>query len=238
MRLERVQINTEHGEISCLKAPGDPLLVFLHGLGGRGRNWMKLASFFGSRFGIVMPDLPGHGGSTKDLKTWGIEDQVDAMKAFLDTFSSNRKILIGNSYGGWIAMHYTLRYGGIERLILIDSAGTNPTIGENGSKGVEDFIGTVMKNYPGNDPDILGKIIRINSTGTGRLSSSDLMKIKVPALIIWGSDDTIIPVEWAYFLHKNIGGSRLKIIGGAGHIPHYTHPEITYSLISDFLSGV
>ena len=47
----------------------------------------------------------------------------------------------------------------------------------------------------------------------------------VPTLIVWGEDDTIIPVSHAHAAHEVIEGSRLEIIEGVGHFPHVEAPE-------------
>jgi len=42
--------------------------------------------------------------------------------------------------------------------------------------------------------------------------------------IIWGEQDTWIPVDRAYRLHELIPGSRLEIVAGAGHLIQYDAP--------------
>ncbi|SHJ40562.1 Pimeloyl-ACP methyl ester carboxylesterase [Desulfatibacillum alkenivorans DSM 16219] len=61
-----------------------------------------------------------------------------------------------------------------------------------------------------------------------------LLSIGQPTLIIWGEEDTWIPVECAYKYNKDIPGSILKIIPKCGHIPQEEKPEITAKYIGDF----
>ena len=238
MNAERKQKQTPYGPISYIEIQGKPNIFFLHGLGGRANNWMKLARNLDSGYGTVMIDLPGHGNSTKDLPSWDINTQVRALDLFLSDFPGESKILAGNSYGGWIAMRYTLDFGHTKALILIDSAGTNSTIGEDSPERVRAFLSRVMKNYPQNDPAILKEILRQNSLGIGKVSSGELNSISIPVSIIWGENDRVIPLANGEFLHSMIRGSRLRIIKGGGHTPHYTHPEETASEIRDFLSPI
>lgn len=49
-------------------------------------------------------------------------------------------------------------------------------------------------------------------------------ELDIPVTIIWGAEDTWIPVDRAHRLHKLIPGSRLEIIGGAGHLIQYDAP--------------
>jgi pimeloyl-ACP methyl ester carboxylesterase len=46
----------------------------------------------------------------------------------------------------------------------------------------------------------------------------------VPLLVIWGSDDAVIPVEHAHLIHEALPNSRLVIFDGAGHFPHRADP--------------
>ena len=57
----------------------------------------------------------------------------------------------------------------------------------------------------------------------------------MPTMIVWGADDTIIPVAHAYAGHEAIPGSRLEIIEGSGHFPHVEAPERFLEVLTDFL---
>jgi magnesium chelatase accessory protein len=48
---------------SVAPAAGRPLLLLLHGTGSSGRSWSGCAALLSERFTLLMPDLPGHGGS-------------------------------------------------------------------------------------------------------------------------------------------------------------------------------
>jgi pimeloyl-ACP methyl ester carboxylesterase len=58
---------------------------------------------------------------------------------------------------------------------------------------------------------------------------------EIPTMIVWGEDDSIIPVSHAYAAHQAIPGSRLEIIEGSGHFPHVEAPERFLEVLVDFL---
>jgi pimeloyl-ACP methyl ester carboxylesterase len=58
---------------------------------------------------------------------------------------------------------------------------------------------------------------------------------QMPTLIVWGDNDTIIPVSHAHAAHGAIPGSRLEIIEGCGHFPHVEVPERFLQLLLAFL---
>lgn len=61
-------------------------------------------------------------------------------------------------------------------------------------------------------------------------------EINIPVLIIWGSEDTIIPLQFGEYLNNDLPDSRLEIIENCGHVPQEEKPEETLRLIKDFLS--
>jgi len=50
-------------------------------------------------------------------------------------------------------------------------------------------------------------------------ASSHIKALRIPTLILWGGDDTIIPPRYAERFHKDIPGSKMIVYDGVGHIP-------------------
>ena len=71
--------------------------------------------------------------------------------------------------------------------------------------------------------------------GSDRLG--DLKTLSVPTLILWGREDTWIPVEHAHRFHADIPNSVLRIYEGVGHVPMEEIPEKSASDVRDFLSN-
>jgi pimeloyl-ACP methyl ester carboxylesterase len=57
----------------------------------------------------------------------------------------------------------------------------------------------------------------------------------VPTMIVWGTDDPIIPVSHAYVAHEAMPGSRLELFEGCGHFPHRDDPITFANLLHDFI---
>ena len=58
----------------------------------------------------------------------------------------------------------------------------------------------------------------------------------IPTLLVWGSEDRIVPVGHAKKAHEAMPGSQLEIFEGAGHFPHQTDPARFESLLDDFIA--
>jgi pimeloyl-ACP methyl ester carboxylesterase len=59
---------------------------------------------------------------------------------------------------------------------------------------------------------------------------------ELPTMVIWGDQDSIIPVGHGYALHEARPGSRLEVLEGVGHFPHVERPSEVVDLIDDFIN--
>ena len=59
----------------------------------------------------------------------------------------------------------------------------------------------------------------------------------LPALVVWGACDPIIPVRHAYTAHREIRGSRLEVYDDVGHYPHCEAPERFITMLLDFIDS-
>lgn len=57
----------------------------------------------------------------------------------------------------------------------------------------------------------------------------------MPTMLLWGSRDSVLPVEHAHGAHAAMPGSRLEIFEGAGHFPFHTDPARFLALVEDFI---
>lgn len=64
---------------------------------------------------------------------------------------------------------------------------------------------------------------------------ASIKKVKQPTLIIWGSEDKLIPLENAHRFNKDIANSELKIYEGVGHVPMEEIPLESVALVETFL---
>jgi len=67
--------------------------------------------------------------------------------------------------------------------------------------------------------------------------ASDLHKIKVPTLLVWGLNDTITPPMVGHDFNRLIPESKLRFIDQCCHAPMMEHPEKFNELVDEFISG-
>lgn len=65
--------------------------------------------------------------------------------------------------------------------------------------------------------------------------TSQYANITVPALMIWGDRDEVVPITIGERLSQDIPGARLEVLHDCGHVPQEEEPEKTLALIGQFL---
>ena len=80
--------------------------------------------------------------------------------------------------------------------------------------------------------------LKVSTTLTNGTKTHDNIKnIKQPTLIIWGSDDQLIPVENGYKFKNDITNSKLIVMQQTGHVPMEEKPLISLNFAIDFLNN-
>jgi pimeloyl-ACP methyl ester carboxylesterase len=114
------------------------LVVFLHGLFGRGKNFTRIAKEISSEFSSLLIDLPNHGESDW-TETFDYIDLADAVASHIAEAAGadDQPVhLVGHSLGGKVAMVLALRHPQlIDRLVIVD---IGPNAG--GSTGVFEHL--------------------------------------------------------------------------------------------------
>ena len=62
------------------------------------------------------------------------------------------------------------------------------------------------------------------------------LAIDIPTLIVWGTQDRMIPAWHAIAASQAIPGSRIELFEGAGHYPHLDHPARFAALLAEFIA--
>ena len=127
---------------------GDPILC-LHGFGASIFTWRHFIEPFSKNRKLILVDLKGFGSSAKpDDRRYSIFDHGDALYELILKNDWRNLTLIGNSYGGALALLLALRLqedqsARLSRLVLID-AGAYKEYLPGYLKLMRTFLGTAM----------------------------------------------------------------------------------------------
>lgn len=220
-------------------------LVLLHGWGQNLEMMLPFAKPFSQSYHIIIIDLPGFGRSEIPNLVLSIEDYADIIKELLDSLNIKTPILIGHSFGGQIALFYSSKYG-VKKLILLASPfrprkvkktfksrlfhiiKKTPILKNHLEYFKSRFGSTDYRNAKGVMRDILVKKVNLDMT-------NELEKVLCPTLIVWGTNDTAVPVDDASFLKEHIINSELIIYENASHYAYLERLEDLVKSLKEFL---
>jgi pimeloyl-ACP methyl ester carboxylesterase len=86
-----------------------PVVVLLHGFGETGAIWHFQKAYLEKSFRVLIPDLPGSGGSDP-IADMSMEGLAEAVHFMLQQEGIERCVLIGHSMGGYVALAFADRY--------------------------------------------------------------------------------------------------------------------------------
>src|SRR5512133_250665 len=101
-----------------------PSLILVHGLGGAAANWTELVPLLVRRHRLLVPDLPGHGGSTALPAVAGLEPFADRVALVAEREGMLPAAVVGHSLGGMIVLRMALRRpDDVPAIVLAAAAG-------------------------------------------------------------------------------------------------------------------
>jgi 3-oxoadipate enol-lactonase len=247
------------------RAGSGPLLVFLHGIGGNRTNWHDQLPVFGREFHAVSWDARGYGLSDDYDGPLDFADFSRDLVRLLDHFGARTAHLCGLSMGGRILQDFYPRFAErVATLTLCDTfpgfdASFTPEKRAEfvrlrrepllAGKEPKDIAPTVARSLIGerSPPAAFDRLVAslsalhkesylktIEST-THYDRSADLPNIKVPTLLIFGSDDKLTTPEIGRKMAAQIPDAKLVIIDGAGHLPNIENPPAFNAPLLEFL---
>lgn len=215
---------------------GDRTVVLIHGANDHAGTWFSVAPALAARARVIVPDLAGHGESAPEAGPIPISLIVAQLESILA--SEHQLTLIGNSLGGWIALLFALRNPErVGRLFLETSGGLERPVAVPLVAGSRDEALTILRAVHGplfEPPEwvIQSLLDRAQSSPMLRLTEvpehnveARLGELHMPATLIWGADDGVVPLTYGEALRDAIPGSTLRVIEGAAHIPHLQQPQ-------------
>ncbi|KAF0250759.1 alpha/beta fold hydrolase [Pseudomonas putida] len=261
---EYMNIDVWGGEVSLrVRVAGSgPALVYLHPAGGL--VWDAFLERLSDSYTVYSPEFPG---TTPDdpyavKKFDELQDVVYAYEEAIRKLGLTRPILVGQSFGGMLAAELSSVFPDLpSRLVILDAIGLwrddVPVVNWN------ELPATDMPALLFHDPQSAGaqamlrlpeddeERIKAMAAGVWTLGctgkfvwpipdlglSKRLHRVSVPALIIWGEHDRLVPVAYAGEFAKRIEGSRVCVIPHAGHIPQVENLEPTLVATIDFLGA-
>ena len=236
-------------------------LVLLHSLLSDRTAFDRIAPRLANERRVWLVNLPGFGASAPAGP--GLDDVADRIAGELPKLGLSRDAdLLGNGFGGFVAVALAVRHGGLfDRLVLVDTGAAIPPQGKDAFEAMAQRVEAggmaavlsvaLQRMFPDDflaaNPTIAGErkaTLRAarpeNFAAACRAlaqfdARSALASIRNPTLVVVGLRDTATPPALSYELANGIAGAKLIELPHCGHSPHIQDPEGFWQAIKPFL---
>lgn len=250
------------------RGTGEPV-VLLHGSGpgvSAWANWRLTLPALEPRFRVIAPDIVGFGfterpaGITYDLGTWRRH-----LTDLLDAFGLASVSLVGNSFGGALALSFAIAQPErVRRLVLMGSVGLRFPITEEldlvwGYEPSIDNMRRLLDIFVHNRELVSDDLAELRYRASVRpgvqeayrqmfpaprqrwvdaLASPEeaIASLPQPTLVVHGREDRVIPPTCSQRLFGLIPQAELHMFGRCGHWTQIEHADRFNRLVVDFLS--
>ena len=214
-------------------------------------------------FRVIVPELPGFGGS--QAVSGGLVGVADRMAhALQEAAGGDETIVLGNGYGGFVALQMAIRHPGIaSRFVFADCGAAFSEPGRQAfrnmaaasqARGLQAITDVAMlrlfaPEFQETHPDLMRdrreaflktdpEVFRAACNALAELDlRPELKQVKVPALVLVGEHDEATPPPMSHELAAGLPDARLEILPGCAHVPQLQSPEMFLAAIGDFLTA-
>jgi pimeloyl-ACP methyl ester carboxylesterase len=247
---------------------GAETILMIHGFGADKDNWLRFSRPLTARYHVVALDLPGFGDSSKPEASYDVGTQVERLNAFAKAIGLHKLHLIGNSMGGHIAALYAARHREeVLSVALLNNAGVNapqaselfkrldrgdanPLLVRNADdfSNMLDLLFVEKPPLPGSLKQYLAERAMASHDFNQKIFNqlreryipleTELAKIQVPTLLLWGDQDQILDVSSIKVMQPLLKQPSVVIMQACGHLPMIERPEETAEHYQTFLDSV
>lgn len=236
------------------------VVLLLHGWGANITLYQGIIDTLKQSRRVIALDMPGFGKTPEPSVPWCVDDYVDFVLRFIETFSLKNLSVVVHSFGGRVFFKMNAREDlsfSIDRAVLIDSAGILPkkSIKQKVSlkcyKIGRAFMSTKVMHflYPDAVENMRRKRGSSDYNSATPLMRATLVKVvnedlepiigqvQCPTLLIWGDLDTATPIQDAKRMEELIADAGLVVCEGAGHFSFAEQPAKVNGALRAFFAG-
>ena len=229
-----------------------PRVIFLHGLVGLNEHWEDVVFRIRHKARCTTLELPLLELRGDDCSLWSV---VDMTTQFLDEHTDRPAVLVGNSFGGHVALRIAHARPDLVRALIL--AGSSGLIERTMVKGapvrpskewLEEKIGELFHDKSAMNPGDVDRahkllnerggaraMVKLSKTARRDNMTDDLGDIACPTLLIWGRQDIVTPPSAGQGFTELMPDARIVWLDGCGHAPMLEAPEPFAGAMTDFL---
>jgi pimeloyl-ACP methyl ester carboxylesterase len=246
---------------------GDPV-VLIHGSGPgvtAYANWRLVIPALAEEFHVLAPDMVGFGFSDRPADVqYGVQTWADQVVGFLDAMGLQQAHLVGNSFGGSIALRVAAQNPGrVGKLVLMGSMGVHFEITEGlehvwGYEPSIENMRRVLDYFAYSRELVNDELAEVRFRASTQEGFQESFSAMFPAprqrwveaqttpqeqiralphqtLVIHGREDKVIPVQTSYLLAELIDNADLHVFSHCGHWSQIERSAEFNRIVGDFL---
>jgi 3-oxoadipate enol-lactonase len=267
-KVSAIDVTLADGKVAAqVFGPGRRVVVLFHSLLADRTSFLRITAALAEHMTVVLPELPGFGGSTAvEGGLVAVADRMadavdDAAKRFGD---GSAAVVLGNGYGGFVALQMVLDHPDVaRRLVLADAGAAFSEPGREAframargasARGLEAVADTAMRrlfaaDFHADHPELvaerrerfLAMSLDVFLQACADLAAldlrSDLITLDLPVLVLVGEQDEATPAAMSHELTAGVAGARLEVMAGLAHVPQLQAPEQFMAMALPFLLG-
>jgi 3-oxoadipate enol-lactonase len=249
------------GTVNAAVSGNGPALFLFHSLLSDRASFASIEPELMRSRRVIVPELPGFGGSK--AVEGGLAAVADRMAEVVNEVGDREAIVLGNGYGGFVALQMAIRHPSIaNKLILADCGAAFSEAGRDAfrnmaaaskAKGLPAITDVAMRRlfapeFQASHPDLmrdrreafLKTDPQVLQAACAQLAALDLRpelpKVKVPVLVLVGEHDEATPPPMSHELAALLPDARLEVLAGCAHVPQLQKPRVFLDAIADFLN--
>jgi pimeloyl-ACP methyl ester carboxylesterase len=234
---------------------GRPLLVLHHETGTLDR--LPFYDALAAQYDVLVPHHPGYSRSPRPDWMRSVRDIAVVYRSLLSELKVSKPALVGLGFGGWIAAEMaTMGPADLSHLVLVGAMGIKPPQGDILDLAITGYMDYTRAGFHdqaafdrvyGEEPPIdqleMWDICREMSF---RIAWKPYMysqtlphllgSVRVPALVVWGDDDKVVPQSAAGVYAKALPNAKLETVKACGHCVDMEQPEALAKLVTTFVA--
>jgi pimeloyl-ACP methyl ester carboxylesterase len=246
------RITVANRAVRIIRGGTGPALVTLHHSTGS-LGWLPLHEQLSASFDVLVPDLPGYGQSERPEWARSPRDIAILVNQGFEQLGLEKVHLVGFGFGGFIAAELaTMDPSRLATLTLVGAAGIKPREGEIMDEMLTGYVDYMEAGFRdrdhyvqvfGEEPEpSVRELWDFSREMTARICWKPFMfSLQLPhllggvsarTLLIWGSEDRIVPPIVGQQYLEALPNARLEVLDGAGHYVEYEETQRVADLIA------